>query len=294
MKRPIFTGAATAIVTPFSDQKIDLPAFERLLRRQIDAGISAIVVTGTTGEASTLSLTEKESLWRLAAATAQNDAVIIAGVGTNHTAQSVALAKAAAACGADALLAVTPYYNKATQEGLYQHYIAIAEATPLPLVLYNVPSRTGVSLAPETCRRLSLHPKIAGLKEAGGDICALAKNRQLCGDGLPIWCGNDDQTVAAMSLGASGVISVLSNLRPRLVKALCDHALSGDFAEAARLQLAALPLIDALFSEVNPIPVKAALAAEGLCRNELRLPLTAMSAEKLPALQAALLACPEP
>lgn len=162
-------------------------------------------------------------------------AVIIAGVGTNHTAQSVALAKAAAACGADALLAVTPYYNKATQEGLYQHYIAIAEATPLPLVLYNVPSRTGVSLAPETCRRLSLHPKIAGLKEAGGDICALAKNRQLCGDGLPIWYGSDDQTVAAMSLGASGVISVLSNLRPRLVKALCDHALSGDFAEAACL-----------------------------------------------------------
>ena len=294
MKRPIFTGAATAIVTPFSDQKIDLPAFERLLRRQIDAGISAIVVTGTTGEASTLSLTEKESLWRLAAATAQNDAVIIAGVGTNHTAQSVALAKAAAACGADALLAVTPYYNKATQEGLYQHYITIAEATPLPLILYNVPSRTGVSLAPETCHRLSLHPKIAGLKEAGGDICALAKIRQLCGDGLPVWCGNDDQTVAAMSLGASGVISVLSNLRPRLVKALSDPAPAGDFAEAARLQLAALPLSDALFSEVNPIPVKAALAAEGLCRNELRLPLTAMSAEKFPALQAALLACPEP
>lgn len=150
-----------------------------------------------------------------------------------------------------------------------------------------------MSLAPKTCRRLSLHPKIAGLKEAGGDICALAKNRQLCGDGLPIWYGSDDQTVAAMSLGASGVISVLSNLRPRLVKALCDHALSGDFAEAACLQLTALPLIDALFSEVNPIPVKAALAAEGLCRNELRLPLTAMSAEKLPALQAALLACPE-
>ena len=292
MKRPLFTGAATAIVTPFSDQNVDLAAFERLLWRQLDAGIATLVVTGTTGEASTLRLEEKEALWRLAAATAQNDAVVIAGVGTNHTAQSVALAKAAAGCGVDALLAVTPYYNKATQEGLYQHYIAIAEATSLPLILYNVPSRTGVALAPETCRRLSLHPKIAGLKEASGDLSALAKIRRLCGGELPVWCGNDDQTVAAMSLGAYGVISVLSNVRPRLVKTMCDRALTGDFAEAARLQLAALPLIEALFSEVNPIPVKAALAAEGLCRDELRLPLTPMSAEKRPALLSALATCP--
>ena len=293
MKKPVFLGAATAIVTPFCDGKLDQPAFERLLRQQLEAGIRAIVVTGTTGEAATLSQEEKETLWRLAVRISDGAAVIIAGVGTNNTAQSVVLAKAAEHCGADALLAVTPYYNKATQEGLYRHYFTIAEATDLPLIAYNVPSRTGVALEPETCQRLAQHERIAGVKEAGGDLTKLAKIRRLCGDELPIWCGNDDQIVPAMALGACGVISVLSNIRPRMVKALCDHALAGRFAEAAALQLNALPLIDALFSEVNPIPVKAALAAEGLCRDELRLPLTPLSDEKRPALQAALSNCPD-
>lgn len=293
VKKPVFLGAATAIVTPFCGGRLDLPTFEALLRQQLAAGIPALVVTGTTGEASTLTQEEKETLWRLAVEIAGGAAVIIAGVGTNNTAQSAALAKAAERCGVDALLAVTPYYNKATQEGLYRHYLAIADASALPLILYNVPSRTGVTLEPETCRRLAQHERIAGLKEAGGDLTKLARIRRLCGDELPIWCGNDDQIVPAMALAACGIISVLSNVRPQLVKRICDYALAGRFVEAAALQINALPLIDALFSEVNPIPVKAALAAEGLCRDELRLPLTPMSDEKRPPLQAALLAIPE-
>lgn len=284
MKEPVFFGAATAIVTPFCEQKLDLPAFERLMLRQLQAGIQAIVVTGTTGEASTLTQEEKETLWRCAVETAGGKATVIAGVGTNNTAQSAALAQAAERCGVDALLAVTPYYNKATQEGLYRHYVTIAEAVSLPLITYNVPSRTGVELQPETCQRLSVHKNIAGIKEASGNLTKLAHIRRLCGDSFPVWCGNDDQITASMALGACGAISVLSNLRPALVKKLCDHALKGEFRQSAEMQLAALPLIDALFSEVNPIPIKAALAVEGLCRDELRLPLTPMSPEKRAAL----------
>lgn len=288
MKKPVFYGAATAIVTPFCDRALDLAAFSRLLLRQLQAGIRTIVVTGTTGEASTLTTDEKVLLWQLAVDTAGGKATVIAGIGTNNTAQSAELARAAEQCGVDALLAVTPYYNKATQEGLYRHYVTLAEATSLPLITYNVPSRTGVELQAETCRRLSLHKNIAGIKEAGGNLTKLAHIRLLCGDDFPIWCGNDDQITASMALGACGAISVLSNIRPEAVRTICDSALAGDFRKSAEAQIAALPLIDALFSEVNPIPVKAALAAEGLCEEELRLPLTPMSPAKCTALAEAL------
>ena len=288
MKKPVFYGAATAIVTPFCDRSLDLPAFSRLLLRQLQAGIRTIVVTGTTGEASTLTTEEKELLWQLAVDATGGKATVIAGIGTNNTAQSAELARAAERCGVDALLAVTPYYNKATQEGLYRHYVTLAEATSLPLIVYNVPSRTGVELQAETCRRLCLHKNIAGIKEAGGNLTKLAHIRLLCGDDFPIWCGNDDRITASMALGACGAISVLSNVRPGAVKTICDSALAGDFRRSAEAQIAALPLIDALFSEVNPIPVKAALAAEGLCEEELRLPLTPMSTAKRTALAEAL------
>ncbi len=277
LKQPVFSGVATALVTPFSGGRIDWSALDGLLERQLAAKIPALVLAGTTGEASTLSAEEKSALWRHCADFVRSRAVLIAGVGTNDTAASVRLARLAADCGADALLAVTPYYNKCTQEGLIAHYTALADATPLPLILYNVPSRTGVNLLPETALRLSAHPRIAGLKEASGSISQVAKVKALCGEAFHVWSGNDDQTVPMLSLGADGVISVLSNLLPEQTAAMVHAAQRGDRDEAAYLQLQLLPLIDALFSRVNPIPVKAALARMGLCQNELRLPMTPMS-----------------
>lgn len=291
MKKPIFTGAATALVTPFADGRIDLAAYDRLLETQRD--VQALVVTGTTGEASTLTDTEKVTLWKHTADRKPVGCKVIAGVGTNCTAASVRLAQAAQDCGVDALLAVTPYYNKCTQQGLIEHYRTIADATELPLLLYNVPSRTGVNLLPETCLALSAHPRINGVKEASGDLRQAAAIRERCGDALHVWSGNDDQTAAIIALGGKGVISVLSNVRPKAVAALTKAALSGDCDTAAALQARYLPLIDALFSEVNPIPVKAALHAMRLCGETLRLPLTPLSEEKRASLRAALLACPE-
>lgn len=293
MKEPLFLGAATAIVTPFFEDQLDLAAFDRILEQQLAAKIDAIVVCGTTGEASTLTKEEKVTLWQHAANYLSGRAKMIAGVGTNDTRTSVALAKLAKDSGADGLLAVTPYYNKCSQEGLARHYTAIADATDLPLITYNVPSRTGVDLKPETCVRLMRHPRINGVKEAGGSITRVAKLRSLCGDSFAIWSGNDDQIAAMMALGASGVISVLSNIRPRAVKALTDACLRGDFKRAAKLQTDYLPLIEALFSDVNPIPVKAALAALGVCREEVRLPLSPISEDLRTRLHAALLTCPE-
>lgn len=283
MKQPIFTGAATAIVTPFRENRIDFSALERLTERQ--NGIDALVVTGTTGEASTLSAAEKTALWCWFQK--HWSGTRIYGIGTNSTEGSVELAKQAADCGADALLAVTPYYNKCTQGGLIAHYTALADATPLPLILYNVPSRTGVNLLPQTCQALSEHPRINGVKEASGNLTQIAKIRRLCKD-FYIWSGNDDQITATISLGGSGVISVLSNLLPERVMDLTHSALNGDFRRSAALQTALLPLIDALFSEVNPIPIKAALAHLGLCEDELRLPLTPMSPAAREALTALL------
>lgn len=277
MKEPIFTGAATAIVTPFSEGGVDFNAYDVLLDRQLAAGIPAVVVTGTTGEASTLSTEEKHALWRRSAARGRGRCKVIAGVGSNCTAAAVAQAVRAEDCGVDALLAVTPYYNKCTQAGLVQHYAAIADATSLPLILYDVPSRTGVHILPETCQQLAAHPKINGIKYAGGNIVTAAEICRRCGSELHLWCGNDNQCVPTMAVGGLGLISVLSNLLPRETIELCSLCLEGDYPAAAALQRRCLPLIAALFAQPNPIPVKTALEYMGLCRRELRLPLTALS-----------------
>lgn len=276
MKKPLFTGVATALVTPMKNGEIDFPAYDALLRQQ--AGIPALVVTGTTGEAATLSTAEKKSLWTYTAQ--KSEACVIAGIGTNDTRTSAENACLAQQCGVDGLLAVTPYYNKGTQAGLCAHFFAIAGSTSLPLIVYNVPSRTGVNLLPETCAKLAEHENIIGVKEASGDLVQAAKIRRLCPDDFYLWSGNDDQIVPMLSLGGIGVISVLSGIRPEGVKRMVQAALDGDFRLAAALQLHYLPLIEALFSEVNPIPIKAALAAEGYCTDEVRLPLTPMRAEK--------------
>lgn len=284
MKEPMFTGTATALITPFRDGKIDFYSLDRLLELQLEAEIDAIIVCGTTGEASTLDSGEKVSLWKHAVNYLKGRTKIIAGTGTNNTNTSVLLSEQAADCGVDGLLAVTPYYNKCSQEGLYRHYIAIADAAELPLITYNVPSRTGVDLLPETCAKLMQHPNINGIKEAGGNISRVAKLRQLCKEDFYIWSGNDDQIVPMMSLGAVGVISVLSNLCPKTVKKITDVCQRGDYSTAADLQIQYLPLIEALFSDVNPIPIKKALEELQLCSGELRMPLTPLSERKSIAL----------
>lgn len=293
MKAPVFLGAATALVTPFHNHAIDYDAFDRLIDFQLDAGIPALVVCGTTGEASTISADEKIALFDHAVKKVAGRAKLIAGIGTNDTQKSISLAKYAEHCGADALLAVTPYYNKCTQEGLIAHYTAIAEKTELPMIVYNVPSRTGFNLLPETWSKLSENPKINGLKEASGNISQIAKSIYNSKNGAAIWSGNDDQIVPVMSLGGKGVISVLSNVRPKAVKKMVDACLQGSYSKAAELQLRFFPLIDALFSEVNPIPVKAALAKMGIGSDETRLPLTRISDEKQQILYSVLEALPD-
>lgn len=292
MKEAIFSGVGTAIVTPFTEDAVDYAALERLLQRQIDANIDAIIVTGTTGEASTLSDDEKIALWRFAVSFIHGKAKVILGVGSNDTMHSIHLAKLAHKSGADGLLAVTPYYNKCTQAGLIRHYCAIAEAGTLPLIVYNVPSRTGVNLLPETCLALAQHPLIAGIKEAGGNFTQILKLRSLCKD-FPLWAGNDDQIVPVISLGGIGVISVLSNLCPNYTKSMVQACFNGDYPTGAKLQRQAAPLIEALFSEVNPIPVKWALAQLGLCSSAVRLPLTELSSEKQTFLRSALSEFPD-
>ena len=284
MKQPVFIGAATAIVTPFFKGELDQEAYLRILKLQAESEINAIVVCGTTGEASTLNGQERKTLYQLTHTYLGKKKKWIAGIGTNSTSASIALAKEAEAAGADALLAVTPYYNKCTQRGLIEHYTAIADSTELPLILYNVPSRTGVDISVESCKLLSQHPRINGIKEAGGSISKVAMIRSLCGNQLHIWSGNDDQTVPIMSLGGKGVISVLSNLCPNRVAKICKACLKQNYHLAAQLQCNALALIQQLFCEVNPIPVKAALASLRLCKNELRLPLTPISEENREAL----------
>lgn len=285
LKKPIFVGTATAIITPFCNDELDIAAYVKLLGLQTAANVSAVVVCGTTGEASTLSRDERKTLYKLTHTHLSGKHKWIAGVGTNSTKASIELAKEAEDHGADALLAVTPYYNKCTQEGLIRHYTALADSTNLPLILYNVPSRTGVDISAEACRILSGHEKINGIKEASGSISKVAKIRALCGDQLNIWSGNDDQIVPIMSLGGKGVISVLSNLCPNKVCAISKACLKGNYDLASELQIKAIGIIDALFSEVNPIPVKAAMAELRLCRDELRLPLTTMSEKKRDALR---------
>lgn len=289
MKNPVFTGVCTALVTPFLQGKVNYPMLEQLIRRQIDAGIEAIVVSGTTGESPTLSDLEKLSMFRRAKEFAGDGCKIIAGTGSNCTEHAVALSRAAEDAGADALLVVSPYYNKATPQGLITHYSAIAEAVHIPVILYNVPSRTGVDIPVSVYRNLANIPNIAGVKEASGDITKIARIRSACPEEFTVWSGNDDQAVAVMALGGRGVISVLSNVLPEKTQDMARAALDGDLDTAADLQIRLLPLIEALFSEVNPIPVKAAMKLTGYDCGECRLPLTTVSQETLSRLQKLLL-----
>lgn len=276
MKNTIFTGAATAIVTPLNETGIDYEAFRKLIEWQIAEGIDAIVVAGTTGEGSTLTDQEHKDAIKFCVDVVAGRVPVIAGTGSNDIAYAISLTKFACEVGADAMLLVTPYYNKATQNGLIKSFTAVADASTKPCILYNVPSRTGCNLKPETCAVLAKHPNIVAIKEASGDISQVAAISRLCGDNLDIYSGNDDQIVPVMSLGGKGVISVLSNLLPRETSAMCHAYLNGDCKAALDMQLKYLPLIDSLFCEVNPIPVKAAMAAMGYCNNYLRLPLTPM------------------
>ena len=275
-KEPIFTGAATALVTPMNSYTVDFDAFGRLIDWQIEQGIDALVIAGTSGEGSTLSDVEHREVVRFAVKRAAHRVPIIAGTGSNDTAYAVDLSKSCCEAGADALLVVTPYYNKATQKGLITMYTEIADAVDKPIILYNVPSRTGVNIAPETYLALSEHPNIVAIKEANGDIGKIVHTMQLVGDKLDLYSGNDDQIIPLMSLGGKGVISVLSNLLPAETSAMCKKYLAGEREEALQMQFHYMPLINALFSEVNPIPVKAAMAAMGFGQNYLRLPLTCM------------------
>ena len=277
MKPCVFTGSAAAIVTPFRNGAVDLPAFDRLVEWQLRRGTDAIVVCGTTGEAATLSLDERTVLIEHCVRIADGRAPVIAGSGTNSTASAVALSRAAQSAGADALLTVTPYYNKASQSGLVRHFSAIADAVDIPVILYNVPSRTGVSCTAQTYQKLAAHPNIAGVKEASDDFDLIQDTLALCPADFTLWSGNDGSTAAIMALGGRGVISVAANIVPREMHELTQLCLSGSFPEAARLQLRLHALIRALFCEVNPIPVKAAMEHLGLCGGELRLPLCAIS-----------------
>ena len=279
MNYPFFSGVCTALVTPFLKDSINYPMLEQLLRRQYDAGIRAVVICGTTGESATLTDEEKLTMFRYAKKSMPEDLRIIAGTGSNSTVHAIALSQAAQDAGADALLVVSPYYNKATPEGLYLHYAAIASSVQIPVILYNVPSRTGVDIPVEVYRRLSQIPNIAGVKEASSDIRKLARIRSQCPDHFTVWCGNDDLAVAAMALGTKGLISVVSNIEPEITGSMIGAALDGDFDTATALQLSLLPLIEALFQEVNPIPVKAAMAMIGYDCGSCRMPLCSPSEE---------------
>lgn len=276
MKNTIFTGAATAIITPLNENGIDFDAFGRLIEWQIAEGIDAIVAAGTTGEGSTLTDEEHKSVIKFCVEKVAGRVPVIAGTGSNDIAYAISLTKYACEVGADAMLLVTPYYNKATQNGLIKSFTAVADASTKPCILYNVPSRTGCNITPQTCAVLANHPNIVAIKEAGGNISQVAEISRLCGDRLDIYSGNDDQIVPVMSLGGKGVISVLSNLLPRETSQMCHSYFEGNTKASLDMQLKYLPLIDSLFCEVNPIPVKAAMAAMGYCENYLRLPLTEM------------------
>lgn len=285
MYDPVFTGVCTALVTPFLEGAVNYPLLEQLICRQAEAHVSACVLSGTTGESPTLSDKEKLTMFRRAKAAAPEDMVIIAGTGSNSTAHAVALSQAAEDAGADALLVVSPYYNKATPEGLFAHYAAIAESVHIPVIAYNVPGRTGVDIPVEVYRRLADIPNIAGVKEASTDIRKITKIRAACPAHFTVWCGNDDLAVPAMALGAKGLISVVSNVEPEMTNAMVGAALDGDFDTASALQLELLPLIKALFREVNPIPVKTAMGLIGYDCGGCRLPLCTPSEETVRALE---------
>ena len=273
-KPVLFRGVATALVTPFKNGATDLDAFFRLVERQLDGGAAALVICGTTGESPTLSHDEKLALISQAAEISDGRVPVIAGVGTNDTAASCALSIEASFAGADAVMTVTPYYNKATESGLISHFYAIADASPVPVIVYNVPGRTSVRLTPPIYNALAHHDNIVAVKEASGDVSLAADILAANADTLAVYSGNDELTLPILSLGGKGVISVVSNLLPRDVALLCNDFFSGDIDSARRRQLYLHPLIRALFAQPNPIPVKTALSALGLCSPDLRLPLT--------------------
>lgn len=286
MKNTVFTGAATAIITPLDENGVNYEQFGRLIDWQIAQGIDAIVAVGTTGEGSTLTIEEHKEAIRFCVERVAGRVPVIAGTGSNDTAFAIVLTKYACQVGADAVLLVTPYYNKATQKGLIASFTAIADASTKPCILYNVPSRTGCNLTPASAAVLAEHPRIVAIKEASGNISQVAELAALVGDKMDIYSGNDDQIVPIMSLGGKGVISVLSNVMPAETVEICRRFREGDIAGSRKLQLELLPLINALFSEVNPIPVKAAMAAMGYCKNYVRLPLTTMDPDKEAAMLA--------
>ncbi len=288
MKKLIFRGAGVAIVTPFTADGINFPEFGRIIDDQIAHGTDAIIVAGTTGEAATMDDAEHKAAIKFAVEHVQKRVPVVAGTGSNDTAFAIQLSKYAEAVGADGLLLVTPYYNKCTQKGLVQHFTAIADSVQIPCILYNVPSRTGVTIKVETYAALSKHPNIVAAKEASGDLSAILRIFRACGDALTIYSGNDDQIVPILSLGGQGVISVLSNVAPQATHDICQLFFDGRVAESAKLQIEYADLVDALFSEVNPIPVKTAMRLLGWDAGVLRLPLSEMEPANLEKLKASL------
>ena len=288
MKKILFKGCGTAISTPFDENGVNLKEFEKLIEDQIQNKVDAIIVCGTTGESSTMTTEEKKQAIECAVKTANGRIPVIAGTGGNNTKQVIENSKLAESLGVDGLLIVTPYYNKCTQKGLVEHYKVIAQSVSLPIILYSVPSRTGVNIEPKTCLELSKIENIVAIKEASGNISQVAEIAHLCGDDLHIYSGNDDQILPILSLGGLGVISVLSNVKPEYTHNIVQNFFDGDIQKATKMQLDALPLIRALFSEVNPIPVKAALNIQGYNFGTPRLPLTPMTAEKMVVLKQAL------
>ncbi len=289
MREPVFTGACPAIVTPFdANGAINYDAFGKLIDRQIAAGVDAICVCGTTGETSTLSIREHIAAVEYCVKRVDHRVKVIAGAGSNDTSAAVYLSQHAQDSGADALLLVTPYYNKTTQTGLVKHYEYIADRVDLPIILYNVPSRTGLSFTAESYKILSENPQFNGVKEASGNFSLLAHTRYLCGDDFYIWSGNDDQVVPMMSLGAKGVISVVCNIMPELMVDMSHACLDGNFDKASKLQIEYMDFIDSLFIEVNPIPIKCAMNLVGMEAGALRLPLCEMSPKNLEVMKAAM------
>ena len=284
VKVPVFKGSCTAIVTPFNEYGVDYERLKKNIEFQYENGTSALVVCGTTGENATHTPNEHDDLVRVTVRTVNGRMKVIAGIGSNNTANALRAAEDAKYSGADAVLMVTPYYNKTTQKGLIEHFSYVADRVDVPMILYNVPSRTGIGINADTCKVLSQHPNINGIKEASGDIALAAKIRSLCGNDLYIWSGNDDCTVPLMSLGALGVISVASNIVPGAVAKLCALCLEGSYAEATELYAKYASLFSALFIETNPIPVKAAMKMMGMDSGILRLPLTEISQESFETL----------
>ncbi|MBQ7168464.1 MAG: 4-hydroxy-tetrahydrodipicolinate synthase [Synergistaceae bacterium] len=276
--KPIFRGVATALITPMNAQGVDYDAFGRLIDWQCEQGINALVIAGTTGEGSTLDDTEHKAVVKYAVDRIAGRCVVIAATGSNDTRYAVQLTKYCCDAGADAMLCVTPYYNKTTQGGLVKMYETIADSSTKPIILYNVPSRTGINIEPSTYEKLSYHPMIQGIKEANSNISKIVETFQLIGDRMDVYSGNDDQIVPILAMGGLGVISVLSNPAPRQTMEICERFFAGDVKGAAELQCRYLPLINALFCETNPIPAKAAMSAMGFCEDYLRLPLVPMEA----------------